>query len=302
MSSGALSQDLPRPATAWTERAWTRRLDASRLNHLAARGGKPEDQPSIETYRAGPELPPFKIPGTIEGALLSPGETHRARFRLQDPADIAMEVETPDASPPFFNPIVRLLSQTGEEVATNVFAGKGACSGALTKSLQAKTVVPLRDPGEYTLEIRDATADLAGSTFKYRLQVRPRVPHVGDVRVETDHVNLTPGEAKTVRVVFDREEDYRGAVAVFVESLPPGVSVAVGADYEPDKDPPSAPGKRERYTPRTEWAVVVVSAAPTATPSPQPQVAQLVVRPVLDGKPGEILLAKTLYVMVVEKP
>ena len=117
-------------------------------------------------------------------------------------------------------------------MATNIFAGKGACSGALTKSMQAKTIVPLRDPGEYTLEIRDATADLAGPDFQYRVQVRPQIPHVGQVRIDADHVNLTPGEAKTIRVMFDREEDYRGAVTVVAESLPPGVSAAVGADFD----------------------------------------------------------------------
>ena len=75
-------------------------------------------------------------------------------------------METPSAAPPFFNPIVRLLNSSGEEVATNIFAGKGACSGAMTKSAQSKTIVPIRDPGDYTLEIRDATADLAGPDFQ----------------------------------------------------------------------------------------------------------------------------------------
>ena len=33
----------------------------------------------------------------------------------------------------------------------------------MTKSMQVKTILPLRDTGDYTLEIRDATADLAGA-------------------------------------------------------------------------------------------------------------------------------------------
>ena len=32
----------------------------------------------------------FKIPGTLEGTLAQPGETHRARFHLDKPADIAI--------------------------------------------------------------------------------------------------------------------------------------------------------------------------------------------------------------------
>jgi hypothetical protein len=302
IAPGELPAEAAAPSSAWEERAWTRRLDADRLNQLAARGGKAQTQKSIETYRAAEEPALFKLPGTVEGALLNPGETHRARFHVDRAEDIAIEVETPAAYPPFFNPIVRLLNGSGEEVATNLFAGRGACSGALTKSMQVKTIVPLRDPGDYTLEIRDATADLAGPEFQYRVQVRPQIPHVGQVRIDTDHLNLVPGEAKTVRVVFDREEDYRGAVSIVAESLPPGVSASVGADFEPDKDPPLTTGKRERYTGRTERAVVILSASADAPPTAQPHTVQLVVRPLADDKLGEMLSTKTIYVMVIEKP
>ncbi len=288
--------------TGWDERAWTRRLDSNRLNQLSSRGGKPETQKSIETYRAASEPSVFKLPGTIEGALVSPGETHRSRFHLDGPADLALEIETPSAAPPFFNPIVRLLNSSGEEVATNIFAGKGACSGAMTKSAQSKVIVPIRDPGDYTLEIRDATADLASPDFQYRVQVRPQIPHIGQVRIDTDHLNLAPGEAKTIRVLFDREEDYQGSLTVFAESLPAGVSAAVGADFEPDKDAPAAVGKKERYLPRTERAVVVLSASSDAAPSAQPYRARLSARPLVDGKLGNVLSTKEIYVMVVQKP
>jgi hypothetical protein len=302
IAPGEVPQELAKAPSGWEERVWTRRLDSNRLNQLAARGGKPQNQKSIETYRAASEPAPFKLPGTIEGALLSPGETHRARFHLDSPADIALEIETPAAYPPFFNPIVRLLNASGEEVATNVFAGRGACSGALSKSMQSKTIVPLRDPGDYLLEVRDATADLASPDFQYRVQVRPQIPHVGQVKIDTDHLNLTPGDAKTIRVMFDREEDYRGAITVVAESLPPGVTAATAADFEPDKDAPSTVGKRERYVPRTERAVVVLAADSSAAPTPQPYKVRLSVRPLVDGKLGDVLSTKTIYMMVINKP
>jgi hypothetical protein len=289
-------------APGWEERVWTRRLDANRLNHLANRGGRPEDQKAIETYLASPAGAAVKLPATVEGSISTPGESRRARFRLDAPADIVMEVETPAAAPPLFNPVVRLLSESGAEVATNVLAGRGACSGAMTKSLHPKTLVPLRDPGEYTLEIRDATADVAGADYRYRVQVRPQVPHVGNVRIDTDHLNFVAGDAKTIRVMFDREEDYRGGIVVVAEGLPPGISAAAGADFEPDKDDPPAVGKRERYAPRTERAVLVLTAAPDAAPSAQPHVVRVGVRPVVDGKLGGIIAEKTVHVMVIQKP
>jgi len=168
--------------------------------------------------------------------------------------------------------------------------------------MQAKTILPLRDPGDYTLEIRDATSDLAGADFQYRVLVRPQVPHVGQVRIDADSVNLGQGQGKTIRVTFDREEEYNGAVVVTATSLPPGVSAVPGADFEPDKDPPPAIGKRERYTPRTERVVLVLTADADAPVSTQPQEVRLVVRPLVDGKLGDVLSTKTIPMMVLPKP
>jgi hypothetical protein len=284
------------------ERSFSRRLDAARLTQLARRGGKESKQPAIETYRAAAEPAPFKIPGTIEGTLTQPAEIQRARFHLDTPADIAIEIETPAAAPPYFNPIFRLLNGAGEEIASNVFAGRGACSGAMTKSMQAKTVLPLRDTGDYTLEIRDASSDFAGEDFRYRVMVRPQIAHVGAVRLDVDAVNLAQGSARTVKVTFDREEDYRGAVVVSAESLPPGVSAVAGADYEPERDQASRAGKRERYLPRSDRLVLAFTAADDAPVSTEPREIKLVVRPLVDGKPGDVLTSKMIPMMVLAKP
>ena len=284
------------------DRSWSRRLDGTRLAKLAERGGKNDAQPQIETYRASAEPVPVKLPATVEGALAQPGELHRARFRIDKPADIALEFETPGAAPPFFNPMFRLLGPAGEEVASNVLAGRGPCSGAMTKSLQPKTILPLRDIGEYTLEIREATADLAGPDFRYRLQIRPQVPHVGRVQFDADVINLAQGEAKMVRVNFDREEDYRGAVLVSAEGLPAGISAVAGADFEPEKDPPQNIGKRDRYTARSERIVLVFTAAADTPVLAQPREIRLVARPVVDGKAGSVLAMKTIPMMVIAKP
>ena len=295
---GEAPQDRAPAPDNWEERTFTRGLSANRLNQLAERGGKAQDEKAIETYGAGSL---FKIPGTLEGGLTKPGEGQRARFHLDGPQDIAIEVETPSAAPPLFNPIVRLLNAAGDEVATSISVGRGACNGEMNKAIQAKTVLPLRDPGDYTVEIRDTTADLAGADFRYRVQVRPQVPHIGQVNIAEDHINLAPGAAKTVRVSFDREEGYTGAVAVTAESLPEGVQALAGADFEPDKDPPRFASKRERYTPRTERVVVVFTAAAGAAVLKQPQIARLVVRPIVDGKPGAIVGSKEIPLMVIAK-
>lgn len=300
--NGELPAEAASSGKSWDERGFSRRLSASRLNELAERGGAKQDRQSVETYRAAADPVTFRLPGTIEGAILQPGETHRARFHIDGSQDIAIEVETPAAAPPVFNPIVRLLDAAGGEVATNVSTGRGACTGAMFKSIAAKTIVPLRDSGDYTIEVRDTTADLSEPGFRYRVQIRPQVPHIGQIRVDDDHINLVPGEAKTVRVNFDREEDYRGAIAVTVQGLPPGVEALAGADFDPDKDPPLSPGKRERYSGRPERTVVVFSAAADAPVTALPQVAKILVRPVVNGKPGAVVTTKQIPIMVVGKP
>lgn len=296
---GAVEMDKAEPKGDWAERSYSRVLSGNRLNELALRGGAAQDRKAIETYRT---MGKFALPATLEGTIAKPGEAHRAQFHADGPQDIAIEVETPDAAPPLFNPVVRLLDGNGEEVVTNFFAGRGACTGALNKGLTAKTIFPLRNAGDYTVEVRELTADLGEKGFRYRVQIRPQVPHLGGVRIEEDHINLAVGGAKTVRVSFDREEDYRGAVAVAVEGLPAGVSALAAADFEPDKDPPPYPGKRERYVPRTERTVVAFTAADDAAVTSAPSVVRVTVRPVANGRPGAVIASKEIPLMVVGKP
>lgn len=296
---GPVEQERLSGKADWEERGYQRPLRSNRLNELAVRGGRAQNQKTVETYRTGGK---FALPATLEGTIAQPGETHRAQFHVDGPLDIAIEIETPDAAPPLFNPVVRLLDERGEEVVTNFFAGRGACTGALNKGLTAKTIFPLRNPGDYTVEVRELTADLGEAGFRYRVQIRPQVPHLGGIRIEEDHINLAPGGAKTVRVSFDREEDYRGAVAVAVENLPEGVSALAAADFEPDKDPPPTPGKRERFVPRTERTVIAFSAAEGASLLDAPKVARVTVRPLVDGKPGAVIASKQIPMMVVAKP
>jgi hypothetical protein len=58
--------------------------------------------------------------------------------------------------------------------------------GALNKSLQSKFIIPLRDPGEYTVEVRDTTADLGDAGFQYRVMIRQQVPHLGQIKIDDD--------------------------------------------------------------------------------------------------------------------
>ena len=299
IAPGNVPQDQEPVDTSWQERDFRRHLTANGLNELEVRAGEPENQKAIETYGMTGTV---KLPATLEGNLTRPGEAQRTRFHLDGPQDIALEIETPADTTPLFNPILRLLDAHDEEVATNVFASHDRCTNEMSKTIQAKTIVPLRDAGDYTIEIRDTTPDHASPGFRYRVQVRPQIPHVGQITFSDDHVNLSPGSVKTVRVMFDREEGYVGSIAVTAESLPAGVEALSGADFEPDVDPPDFKSKRERYTPRNERAVVVFAAGPDAAITAMPKIVQLVVRPVMDGKLGAVIGSKQIPITVLAEP
>ena len=44
------------------------------------------------------------------------------------------------------------------------------------------------------------------------------------------------------------------------------------------------------------------SASADAARSAQPQAVRIVMRPLVDGKIGEVLASKSIYLMVIEKP
>ena len=169
----------------------------------------------------------------------------------------------------------------------------------MMKTIQPKMAISLRAAGDYSLEIHDATADIAGKNFAYRLLVRPQIPHIGKVEVEQERINLAPGGAKQISVTIEREENYSGLVALTVEGLPPGVSAVAGSEAEEDKPPLMNGGKVERYFPKKQKSVLLLTAAPDAPVSSLPQMARVVVRPIRDGKVAQVVDTELVPLMVV---
>jgi hypothetical protein len=172
----------------------------------------------------------------------------------------------------------------------------------MMKTIQPKTMVSLRSAGDYSLEIHDATDDLAGANFAYRILIRPQIPHLGKVEVEQERINLAPGGAKQISVAMEREENYSGLVALTVEGLPPGVHAVTGSEAEEDKPPLMNGGKVERYFPKTQKSVLLLTAAPDAQVSSMPQMVRVVVRPIRDGKVSNVVDTELVPLMVVANP
>ena len=288
----------------WTERQFTRTMTPDWSERIAKRGIAKPPGP-VETYRAVPEgsteIPTMGASGMIEGRLGRGGEAHVIRMKLDEPRDLVIEIETPEATMPRFNPVVRVMQSDGHEVATSVYTKRNNNGLYMMKMIQAKTVVTLRSVGEYTIQIRDITNDCWSPDFAYRVLVRARIAHIGTVGLVEDHVNLEPGQSKPLTVTVDREEGFKGFAAIGVEGLPPGVTAVAGLENPVERPPLPNAGRRERYYPIPQTATVMLLADPGAAPLDGPVFARVVVRPVVDGVVGEPVLVKQVPVMVVAR-
>jgi hypothetical protein len=298
---------LPKPG--WQERTFTRHITADWLERLRERGAPAGPRQELETFRAVqepaptppvmPMMPIMKIPGIVEGVISQPGEVQRIAFHVKGAQDLVLEVETPDATMPLFNPVVRVLDSAGREVATNVYAQLNNCGGYMMKMIEPKAIVAFHADGDYILQIHDITTDNADPSFAYRVLIRPQIPHIGKIGVEEERMNLTPGTARQVSVETEREENYSGLVAVSVEGLPPGVQAVTGSAPEEEKPPLMNGGRVERYFPKSQKSVVVMVVAPDAPLTPIPQMARVIVRAIVEGKVAQPLDTVLVPVMVV---
>ena len=93
--------------------------------------------------------------------------------------------------------------------------------------------------GDYILQVGDLTSQQGQPDHAYRVLVRPGIPHVGDLELEGDRVNLRRGQVRTLKVTTGLEEGYSGQVALSLEGLPPGVVSLTGTEAEPQA--PSGP-------------------------------------------------------------
>jgi len=116
------------------------------------------------------------------------------KFAVKAGDRIALEVETVGKTIPQFNPYLRIVSARGDEAFTNVHSTVNTCGDLILKQVQPKTIYSFPREGEYILEIRDITHLYGDPGFSYRVLLRQQVPHMGEIKVSEEQVNLMQGE------------------------------------------------------------------------------------------------------------
>ncbi len=321
-------------ANRWQERGFSRRLEADRLARLQARSGgsarqaslavmekqlrdlmglSGEEKPSglaaarpaavvreLEPNDDAPRALPVAIPSIIEGSIGFPADVDHFRFELKEARDLAFEIETPERHFPYFNPRIEVFDQAGRELVNNIYKRQASQNMWFWKTAESKTVFSFPEGGSYLIRVRDVTRRKGGPGFRYRLMVRPQVPHVGEVEVaevlnilgremldwmiELDRVNLHPGEAKKVNVIISREEGFAGDLAVSVDNLPEGVEVLPGADMGPELGLPQDQGRKKNFAGEDQVVTLLLAVRPDAPPTATPRWIRFNLRPVQPGR------------------
>ncbi len=223
---------------------------ASAANSLAEM--EPNDQPEQATEILLPQL--------LEGAIQSPGDIDWFRFKVEPKARLAFELETSQAAPPQFNPRLAVLDATGEELLTNYFRKIAGNGDDWVRIIQSKTIYTFERGGIYRLQLRDITPRFGEPEFRYRLLVRPQIPHVGRIEMTPEVVNLRPGQAEKVTIVTQQEEGFGGEVVFIADGLPGDVRILPGAEVEPDTEPPLPEIHKERFVPKSQKTTVLLMA------------------------------------------
>ncbi len=329
---------IPPSALAEIEQPFRRKLGPSRLEWLESRtvpadkareNGSPQETPgagssgvtsgsavsperSVPAEAAGngflSEVEPNDLPEQaasilppqlLEGAIQRPGDVDWFRFEVAAGTSLALELETPEAAPPRFNPRVAVLDADGQEVLTNYFRKIAGDGDDWVRIIQAKTLYTFDRAGLYRLQVRDITPRSGEPAFRYRLLLRPQVPHVGRIEATPEVVNLRPGQASKVTILSDQEEGFGGEILFSADGLPGQVQFLPGAEVEPHKEPPLPEIHKERFVPKNQTTTVLLAAAPGAPSTRMPTRVRLSARPVVGGKVGKAIAAGELLVMVL---
>lgn len=291
----------------WKERQFRRKIESDRLKAVWSRAlkvpGKAKaprvetsGQQSAETLDQAMEI---RVPALCEGTVEQPGDVDFFKFHVEPGQRLAFEIETPHAQPPVFNPQLWVMDGGGREVLTNVYKELEGGSGVWTKKIEPKTIYAFEEGGEYYLQIRDLTSRYGAPNFVYRVLIRDLIPHVGEIQVQEDHLNLTRRQAKKLTMIVEQEEGFGGQIAVSLKNLPPGIEALPAMEMEAESPPPFPALHKERFRPERDKLTIMLLAAPDAPLTRMPHFADIGIRPIVDGNPGERVFVGKIPLMVI---
>lgn len=326
------------PLLDWRERGFGREIHPERQQQLLARAadnpdgnagaapsGEGTKKPGRSDAGSGGQNPPhagypslmesepdetpelasaISLPVILEGRIDAPGDLDHFRFAVEAGQRVAFEIQTVDRMFPDLSPWLEVLDASGQTVCSNIYRSVENNSAYWQKFLQSKTIFAFEEGGDYILRLRDLTSRQGGEGFTYRVLVRPQVPHVGVVTLAgEDHINLVPGEARTLKLTLEREEGLDHLMTLHLENLPPGVQVLPTVVPEEKSGKAKGPRNevhRDRFFPRKQEVSLTLLADADTPALLRLHPVRLTARVVVEGRPGQPFPLKDLFLTVVE--
>jgi hypothetical protein len=241
----------------------------------------------------------LEIPALIVGAIQRPDDVDRFKFNVEPGQALAFEIYLPETLSPYFSPRLTVYDTEGKRVVRNIYRKIAGDGDDWIKSIEPKTLYKFDRGGEYQLEIRDVTSRNGNPQFAYRVLVRNQIPHVGEVHIRADRLNLVPGQSRQWSCVIEREEGFGSNVAVSIDNLPPGIQVLPASAEKPKTGPPLPSAHKERFVAETTEVHLLIHVGKEVSIDKVPSMAQVQVRPILGGALGVPISVKDIPVMVV---
>ena len=340
----------------WSERSFVRKLTGDRLKQLWSRGVR-DDRPALEKKPEGgqdgesskepdpaqldlelsdpaialgvhSEKEPgdrledaveIPVPSIVEGVVQHPGDSDLFKFKVHAGQKLAFEVETPQATRPDFNPLLQIIDSRGRDQFSSLRRTEKyrSVTAVHLVSVDAKVIGTFEKGGDYYLRVRDVTLRKGDPGFRYRVMVRPQIPHVGDIHLETrtrnfedgrvdpHRVNLLAGNAAKLTLILEQEEGFflpSNQIAVSVEGLPAGVEALPGASsYRlPGGPRPPVIKGADHHLPKVQTISVVLHSREDAAPTHLPAWITVTARPIVGGRLGPKLTVKKIPLTILD--
>ena len=266
----------------------------------------------------------LSLPAVIEGAIEHPGDLDSFRFKVNPGQKLAFEVETPDAQPPYFNPRLGVVDNQNKELFSNVerrlsMFNNNADPQVYLKAVESKATYTFDNGGEYVLQVRDITSRYGNSSYRYRILVRPEIPHVGEIIVtsppnadaanadvvkgiEITRINLAKGMAKKLILVASFEEGFAGDLSFAFTGLPEGVQASPAVQSTEERAPLEVTQNPDIIAPKQKKTAIILLASSNAPLTSEPRIVQLHCQAIVNGQLGPNLLVREIPLMVIEDP
>jgi len=257
----------------------------------------------------------------IEGTIARPGDLDSFRFKVEAGQKLAVEVETLDARPPYFNPRIGVVDSQDHELFSNVerrlsMYNNNAVAEVYLKGAQPKATHSFERAGEYVLQVRDITSRYGNPNYRYRILVRPQIPHVGEISVipkespdataevakrsEVNRLNLARNAPKKLILVASYEEGFTGDLSFTFTGLPEGVDAFPAVQFNEGRAPLEVTQNPDTIAPKQQKTAIVLLASTEAPLMKEPRTVQLRCQLMSNGKLGPSLLVREFPLMVVD--